>query len=121
YAFCAPLAPDSGSARKHAAIALLWGQRTIPLDEGEYILGRDEACRIVVDAEGVSRRHARITVSGNAASIEDLGSKNGTYVNRERISSLTTLHNGDEVALGTAVLKVRPVSDAGATRTVQMP
>ena len=121
YAFCAPLAPGTASARKQAAITLQWGERTFPLDEGEYVLGRDEGCRVVIDAEGVSRRHARVTVCGNAASIEDLGSKNGTYVNRERISAAATLRNGDEVALGKAVLMLRSVSDAGATRTVQMP
>jgi len=66
YAFCAPLAPGTASARKQAAITLQWGERTFPLDEGEYVLGRDEGCRVVIDAEGVSRRHARVTVCGNA-------------------------------------------------------
>jgi pSer/pThr/pTyr-binding forkhead associated (FHA) protein len=73
----------------------------------------------------VSRRHARIIVVSGAATIEDLGSTNGTHVNGERISVPTRLAPGNEVALGSEVLQVRmhnpsaltvkidPVNDSG--------
>jgi pSer/pThr/pTyr-binding forkhead associated (FHA) protein len=52
----------------------------------------------------VSRRHALIRVTGDRAEIEDLGSRNGTYVGGRRITGRVTLGDGDEIAIGPAVL-----------------
>jgi DNA-binding winged helix-turn-helix (wHTH) protein len=70
------------------------------LREGENILGREAGAAVRIESGGVSRRHARITVSGGRATLEDLGSKNGTSVGDERLSSPRVLRDGDRVRLG---------------------
>jgi pSer/pThr/pTyr-binding forkhead associated (FHA) protein len=57
-------------------------------------------------------------VSASVATIEDLGSKNGTYVNGNRIEAVSVLADGDEVVLGTAVLTFRAFPAATSTRTL---
>lgn len=78
-----------------APFRLVAGSETIALPIGETIIGRD-----VLDGPDVSRRHARITVAGTAAIIEDLGSKNGTWIGTCRIETSTALKEGDEIMFG---------------------
>jgi DNA-binding winged helix-turn-helix (wHTH) protein len=107
YAFCANVTSMPSIAAVPAAIELVWKRQSFPLTDGEHIAGRDVDCSLVIDATTVSRRHARITVASGIATIEDLGSTNGTHVNGTRISAPTTVGPGNEVALGTEVLQVR--------------
>ena len=58
--------------------------------EGENVIGRDPRSSVWVDASGVSRRHARILVSGDAVTLEDLGSKNGTFVGARAVTDSLT-------------------------------
>jgi FHA domain/zinc-ribbon domain len=67
--------------------------------EGRTLVGRSPECDIFLDDVTVSRRHAEILREGDEFTIRDLGSLNGTYVNRKRIES-TTLENDDEVQIG---------------------
>jgi len=67
-------------------------------------IGRDVAHGIRVDGEGVSRRHARVTVIDGTAVLEDLGSTNGTYVNDIRIECPVRLAEGDRVQIGSELL-----------------
>ena len=90
-----------------AFIGLIWKEKLLALCEGEQTAGRDEDCELVIDAETVSRRHARITVIAGNATIEDLNSTNGTHVNGKSISGPTAITDGNEVSLGTATLIVR--------------
>jgi len=107
YAFCADV--TSGAALLHSAStsSLWWNDQQFTLSEGENIAGRGVECSLVIDATTVSRRHARITMAGAVATIEDLGSTNGTHVNGSRISTPTAIADGDEIALGTVVLQFR--------------
>jgi DNA-binding winged helix-turn-helix (wHTH) protein len=89
------------------AFNLVWNERWLPMPDGQHVAGRGDECELTIDAETVSRCHARITVSGDTASIEDLGSTNGTSVNGVQISAATPIVNGTEIALGTAKLVVR--------------
>jgi DNA-binding winged helix-turn-helix (wHTH) protein len=112
YAFAAEVQikdQDAGSpaAAVSTGIALIWLGRTLPLAAGENIAGRGAECSIVIDATTVSRRHARISVVSGGATIEDLRSTNGTHVNEKTISAPTPLQDGDEIALGTAELRLR--------------
>lgn len=68
---------------------------------GEILIGRDITCKVVVTDRQVSRYHARITVKDGGALLEDLGSKNGTYLNGDVISEPVMLQDGDliQVAL----------------------
>ena len=74
------------------------------LDGPVYRLGRDTSNDILILANGVSRRHAVINVSDDKVVITDLGSTNGTYVNARKVEQ-TVLSPGDEIFLGTAVLR----------------
>jgi uncharacterized Zn ribbon protein len=68
-------------------------------NEGRTLVGRSPECEIFLDDVTVSRRHAELVRDGDTFSIRDLGSLNGTYVNRRRIES-TVLENDDEVQIG---------------------
>ena len=63
------------------------------------VIGRDAGCDLVVDGRLVSRRHAEFHRDGGTFTVRDVGSLNGTYVNRERVEA-ATLSNGDEVQIG---------------------
>ncbi len=107
-------APSTGVAPR-----VLWEKRIIPLVEGDNVLGRDEDVTVRIDAPGVSRRHARIRVSGAEATIEDLGSKNGTYVGdgTSAITGPTPLPDDARVRLGRVLLVFRSSPEAGSTMT----
>jgi hypothetical protein len=74
------------------------GQSFQPGD-GRTLVGRSPECDIFLDDVTVSRRHAEILREGDTFTIRDLGSLNGTYVNRKRIES-AVLENDDEVQVG---------------------
>ena len=78
------------------------------LDLGdELIVGRGEKCRLVLDDTYVSTVHARIYAKGDTYMLEDLGSTNGTYLNRRRVTSQVEVHRGDQVKIGKTVLEMR--------------
>ena len=79
---------------------LLWAGREIPLPEGEHLLGRDGECLVRSRSVRVSRRHAKITVTGSRAVLEDLGSRNGTSVSGRRIEGPVELAGGDTIGVG---------------------
>jgi hypothetical protein len=74
------------------------GQTFQPAD-GRTLVGRSPECDIFLDDVTVSRRHAEIVRDGDTFTIRDLGSLNGTYVNRKRIETVV-LQNDDEVQVG---------------------
>jgi hypothetical protein len=67
--------------------------------EGRTLIGRSPDCEIFLDDVTVSRRHAELVRDGDTFTIRDLGSLNGSYVNRKRIES-TVLEDDDEVQIG---------------------
>jgi transcriptional regulator with GAF, ATPase, and Fis domain len=78
--------------------------KTQPLVDGAYDIGRGTDNLICIQDQGISRRHARLVVSGAEVAIEDLDSKNGVLVNGQRIEHRTLLRDGDQVVLGMAFL-----------------
>ena len=76
------------------------GNRTIVLGTGVNSVGRDPECDVYLNDASVSRHHARIAVEGSAATVEDLGSKNGTMLRGDRVSTRTVLRDGDEMVFG---------------------
>ncbi len=76
------------------------------------VLGRDAGCDIPIFDRQVSRRHARITPSPRGVVLEDLGSKNGTHINGERISEPVTLNDGDVIYIALAQKFIFLSSDA---------
>jgi DNA-binding winged helix-turn-helix (wHTH) protein len=123
YRFIAPVeavAPGSGQSPARrvppTVVRLVWDDRSIPLADGEHLIGRDPAAAIWVDSSTVSRRHATITVSGTSVIIEDLGSRNGTFVNDCRLGGVSSLAHNDEVRVGPARLVVRSAPASEPTR-----
>jgi DNA-binding winged helix-turn-helix (wHTH) protein len=107
---------ESPAARGTPCVVIHGGKETSLL-EGENILGRDSAAVVRIDSLDVSRRHARIVVSLGQAVLEDLGSKNGTFVRGHRLEGPTRLADGDTIAVGPILLTFRVVSLAGTTVT----
>ena len=68
------------ASRGEVSFRVKWVTGRVTLDEGEHVLGRDPDVEIFLNSPGVSRRHALIKISAGRATIEDLGSKNGTFV-----------------------------------------
>jgi predicted component of type VI protein secretion system len=77
-----------------------------PVLQGDCLLGRSPGCLIVLPSERVSREHAVVRRIHSGLEIEDLGSRNGTWVNGSRIRSRTVLQPGDELKLGEDLLEV---------------
>lgn len=94
---------------------LLWGTREIALRPGENLLGRDEGAIVWIDDALVSRRHARIVIGDTEAVLEDLGSKNGTYVGGKRIEAPRTLADEDQVQIGPASMVFRIFKQTAST------
>jgi DNA-binding winged helix-turn-helix (wHTH) protein len=117
YAFCGTAAGGADEPGSDPLVfRLAWARREVSLHAGENILGRVDEAAAWMDSPSVSRRHARIVITGNEALIEDLGSRNGTFVQGERVVASRPLHDRDEIRLGSVVLTFR-VLTAGATES----
>jgi DNA-binding winged helix-turn-helix (wHTH) protein len=111
--------PPAGVGETHRVrFRLRWPDGRAALKEGEHVLGRDPDLELFIDGPGVSRRHALIRVSGANATIQDLGSKNGTFVADRSAASPTPLADGDIIRLGSVELTFIALSARYSTRTV---
>jgi len=122
YAFCGEVVEAAGMPASPAAgVNLCWllkdGHR-IPLRSGENILGRDVEGTIDLDSTSVSRRHARIVVSEHNATIEDLGSKNVSFVRGQRVTTTVALADGDDLRIGSISMHFRRQARCGSTMTL---
>jgi DNA-binding winged helix-turn-helix (wHTH) protein len=110
---------ESSSKRggRRSLYRLIWGRREIALSLGENRIGRDEDGLVWIDDALVSRRHARIVVGDDGAVLEDLGSKNGTYLKGKRIEGPKKLSDRDEVTVGPASLVFRVFKPSASTAT----
>lgn len=112
YAFVA-----AGVLEEAARYSLIAGAEEIPLRSGENVIGRDPRDAIVIHAPDVSRHHAKLTIAGTTITLEDLGSKNGTFLGKTRITSATVIHPGDEILIGTTKLRLVQVNALATTAT----
>jgi DNA-binding winged helix-turn-helix (wHTH) protein len=120
YAFCGEArVTEDGPPRdvSGALPRLVWGDRVLPLTAGENLIGRDKEAAVCLDAASVSRHHARILVEGPRATLEDLGSKNGTRLNGEPVRGARELRDGDAVRLGDVQVLFRSLPFDGSTAT----
>lgn len=105
FSFAAPVVSEDAGAV--AQCLLTMGDEDFALREGENIIGREWDAQVRIDAPSLSRRHARILVDAGRATIEDLGSKNGTSVDGRRLRSQRELSDGDQILFGTVAAKFR--------------
>ena len=118
YAFCGEVSDASEIALPVETLCwLVRDGRRLMLTQGENVLGRDPQGGIQIDSVTVSRRHARITVTRTAVTIEDLGSKNGTFVAANLVSAPVPLKDGDEIRVGSVHFHFRMPSLRGPTAT----
>ncbi len=104
-------------ADEDSVFRFIWGAREVPLAEGENVLGRDPSAAVSIDNATVSRHHARIVIHGNRAALEDLGSKNGTWLKGGRIETSELLSDGDEIRAGSVALVFRCFAAGSSTET----
>jgi pSer/pThr/pTyr-binding forkhead associated (FHA) protein len=129
-----PQTQDAGTALAHQAgpraflvLHIEGGDRSsrvVDLPEGiDVTFGRSRGATVHVDSEKVSRMHARVRRTGDAIEVEDLGSRNGTRVNGDKIEAAKRVENGDEIVIGPILAVVgvtsglrrsSPVADAEA-------
>ena len=115
YAFAAEAQPQVAG---DTGARLLTTDHAYLLRPGENLIGRDASCPIALTVTGVSRRHARIDIRDGRALLEDLGSKNGTWRNDERIATAVELIDGDSIRIGIVRLTFRLKVSAGKTTTL---
>jgi DNA-binding winged helix-turn-helix (wHTH) protein len=120
YAFCAEVAETSAPLRRpdHGGVRywLVQGTRKLPLAEGVNTVGRDPDSTVCLESTGVSRRHSSIRIGADGVVLQDLGSKNGTFVSGTRIQTVE-LHDGDQIRIGHVRLTLRISLPAGPTET----
>jgi DNA-binding winged helix-turn-helix (wHTH) protein len=119
YRFVAGVIESAGAPttpRASTRMYLRAADRQFLLAEGATTIGRGADAVIQIDAGGVSRLHARVVTGNGESWIEDLGSKNGTFVGGARIERARLLTDGDEIRVGPAVLTF---SVAPATRPTE--
>ena len=111
YAFCGTVGADPAADAPRVAVTppcvLVRSGRLYPLTEGENVLGREGDAASWFDSTSVSRRHARIVVTDGKALLEDLASKNGTFLGDVRVSGLVALEDGSEIRLGSLLVTFR--------------
>lgn len=102
---------SSGPGRATTFCWLIRDGKRLPLRSGDNILGREsDDGSIELDSPTVSRQHARISITANGASLEDLGSKNGTFLRGEPVTAVVPLIDRDEIRVGSVVLRFRTAS-----------
>jgi DNA-binding winged helix-turn-helix (wHTH) protein len=111
YAFVA-----AGAFEDRARYSLLLGSDEIPLRVGENVIGRDPHDAVVIHAPDVSRHHAKLTIAGATVTLEDLGSKNGTFLGTTRVTRATEVKPGDDILIGTTRMRLLQVDALKTTR-----
>lgn len=74
---------------------------------GELLIGRGERCDLILSDTYASQVHARIFPKGDALMVEDMGSTNGTYLNRQKLTAPRELQRGDRIKIGKTVMELR--------------
>jgi DNA-binding winged helix-turn-helix (wHTH) protein len=117
YAFTGTIERGEMHHSERSRCCLVGGSRRVVLAKGANDIGRDMDAAVWLDSPQVSRRHARITITDEAATIEDLGSKNRTLVNDRQVTAPTRLIDGDSIQIGSTVLVFRIMDATVSTET----
>jgi DNA-binding winged helix-turn-helix (wHTH) protein len=100
-------AAPRGASESGIRMYVTHGDREFLLAAGPVVIGRAHDAGIRIDSGGVSRHHARILIASHEARVEDLNSKNGTFVNGERVAGMRLLKDGDEIRVGPVAMAFR--------------
>lgn len=108
---------DEGAAHPSSRFTLAIGGKTVVLQEGENLVGRADDAVVLIDLPSMSRRHAVIRVAANRAEVQDLHSKNGTFIGNSRVNEVRELRDRDTVCFGSVCGVFRAVPLKGTTVT----
>jgi DNA-binding winged helix-turn-helix (wHTH) protein len=122
YSFCGEVSAASPESKPRGLPSgfVEWSGGQATLSEGVNVIGRDPEAAVFIDDATVSRHHARLTVSAEGVKLEDLGSKNGTFVLGKQIETVD-LHDGAEFSVGAVRLVLHRRLPADATITFDRP
>jgi len=110
--------PAAGAESAPPAAWLVGATARIGVASGENVLGREGDGIVAIESATISRRHARLTVTAAGGTVEDLGSKNGTFVNNTRVSEPVGISDGDVLRVGSLVFTFRLVRPGSSTQTI---
>ena len=118
YAFCGQTEAAAAPVATRSRYSLVWEAKQLTLGEGDNVVGRDRDLTVSLDSSSVSRRHCVIRVAGDAVTVEDLDSKNGTWLAGRRLSGAPeTLRHGDVLRVGKVELVFLDSKEKGSTQT----
>ena len=106
YRFVAAVVEEAveSNARIGSPHSLAWDGREFPLREGITVIGRAEDADLRISLPSLSRHHARVVICGLEATLEDLGSRHGSWRGSTPVQGVVRLASGDEITVGTASL-----------------
>jgi DNA-binding winged helix-turn-helix (wHTH) protein len=111
----APVSPGR-QRRSFPHYCVTRGRQEFVLDRGENLLGRDPDAHVYIDHPSVSRHHAQISIQSDRAILEDLKSRNGTFLEGRRIEAPTEIRHGAIIGLGPITLTFVVLTGAASTR-----
>jgi DNA-binding winged helix-turn-helix (wHTH) protein len=111
YAFQGDVRPVVSGTAPALSHWLVVDGRILPLREGDNIVGREPGVDVWIDGPNVSRRHACLRVTPANVTLEDLSSKNGTFVGDTRVTASVVVANGDAVRFGSTPSVYRQSAD----------
>ncbi len=104
-----------------AVVSVRWNVQSVLLPLGAHLIGRRPDCAVAIEDPSVSRVHARLEISRDKLRIEDLRSKNGTFVDGKRITGSTELLNRCEVLIGEVPVKLTRLDSGDASTETAAP
>lgn len=100
------------------SFALRYAGRDFPLNEGRFTIGRSEECQLCLDDPVASRQHAAVLLKNGVISVEDLGSRNGVFLNETRIDGQLAIKHGDRIRIGLQEIVVIHRAEKGRADTL---
>lgn len=121
YAFVGDVEEETAVSESQAVVSVRWSLQTVLLPLGSHLVGRRPDCGVAIDDPSVSRVHARFEVQRDRLRIEDLRSKNGTFVDGRRITAVTELLDRCEIVIGEVSLKIARLDSGDASTQTAVP
>ncbi len=90
--------------------------KEIAIPVSKFFIGRGEDCHLRPKSDAISRHHCAIIITDSQIAIRDFGSKNGTFVNDQRVENIALLNNGDKVVVGPLSFKLVLDHSLGGTK-----
>src|SRR3954447_7652111 len=93
------------------AVRLRYLAHDLEVPTGQFLIGRTPECQLSLDDPLVSRRHAILEIQPDGVFVQDLGSRNGVFVNGERAEIRTRLNEGDVIRIGSQDLVLSGIGE----------